>query len=89
MLYPLVLQLCYTRSEVKRALKGLTDAEARERFMPMNCISWNIGHLAWHRREYARTDPYFMRIVGWLCQPGELEQTLLSLGWHARRDHGV
>lgn len=48
--HPLVLQLRFTRSEFKRALKGLSDEEARKRFMPMNCISWNIGHLAWQEQ---------------------------------------
>lgn len=50
--HPLVLQLYFTRSEFKRALEGLTDADARRRFMPMNCISWNIGHLAWQEQRY-------------------------------------
>jgi DinB superfamily len=50
--HPLVLQLRFTRSEFQRALVGLTDDEARQRFMPMNCISWNIGHLAWQEQRY-------------------------------------
>ena len=50
--HPLVLQLRFTRSEFKRALRGLTDVEARKRFLPMNCISWNIGHLAWQEQRY-------------------------------------
>jgi hypothetical protein len=50
--HPLVLQLRFTRSEFKRALVDLSDAEARHRFMPMNCISWNIGHLAWQEQRY-------------------------------------
>jgi DinB superfamily len=52
MALPLVLQLRFTRAEFKRGLEGLTDAEARRRFMPMNCISWNIGHLAWQEQRY-------------------------------------
>src|SRR5436190_12479202 len=28
------------------ALQGNNDEEARRRFLPMNCIAWNIGHLA-------------------------------------------
>lgn len=44
--HPLVLQLRFARSEFKRGLQDLSDADARKRFMPMNCISWNIGHLA-------------------------------------------
>jgi hypothetical protein len=52
MTHPLVLQLRFTRNEFKRALQGLTEAEARRRFMPMNCISWNVGHLAWQEQRY-------------------------------------
>ena len=50
--HPLVLQLRFTRNEFQRALVGITDEEARYRFMPMNCISWNIGHLAWQEQRY-------------------------------------
>jgi hypothetical protein len=50
--HPLVLQLRFTRNEFERGLGGLTDAEARRRFLPMNCISWNIGHLAWQEQRY-------------------------------------
>lgn len=50
--HPLVLQLRFTRSEFRRALAGLTDDDARRRIMPMNCISWNIGHLAWQEQRY-------------------------------------
>ena len=52
MLHPLVTQLRFTRSEFRRALDGITDAEARQRLMPMNCLSWNIGHLAWQEQRY-------------------------------------
>ena len=45
--HPLVEQLRFTRSGFLRAIKGLSDADARKRILPMNCISWNIGHLAW------------------------------------------
>ena len=50
--HPLVLQLRFTRSEFKRALKGVAEAEARKRFKPMNCISWNVGHLTWQEQRY-------------------------------------
>src|SRR5947207_12074815 len=52
MAHPLVLQLRFARSEFRRALTGVTDDEARRRFLPMNCISWNIGHLAWQEQRY-------------------------------------
>jgi len=51
-LHPLVRQLLFTRSEFKRGLRGLTTADAAQRFLPMNCISWNIGHLAWQEQRY-------------------------------------
>ncbi len=50
--HPLILQLRFARSEFKRALEGLSDSDARRRLLPMNCISWNIGHLAWQEQRY-------------------------------------
>jgi len=50
--HPHVLQLRFTRSEFQRGIAGLTDDDARRRFLPMNCISWNIGHLAWQEQRY-------------------------------------
>ena len=52
MAHPLVRQLRFTRSEFRRALAGIADADARERLLPMNCISWSIGHLAWQEQRY-------------------------------------
>ena len=64
MVHPLVSQLRFTRSEFQRALDGLTDEEARRRLMPMNCISWNIGHLAWQEQRY-----WLFRAQGQLLLP--------------------
>jgi hypothetical protein len=50
--HPLISQLRFTRSEFLRAVKGVSDDDARKRIMPMNCISWNIGHLAWQEQRY-------------------------------------
>lgn len=50
--HPLVLQLRFTRSEFQRALAGVSDDDARRRFAPMNCIAWNVGHLAWQEQAY-------------------------------------
>jgi uncharacterized damage-inducible protein DinB len=52
MAHPLVSQLRFTRREFQRALDGLTEQDAQRRIMPMNCISWNIGHLAWQEQRY-------------------------------------
>jgi uncharacterized damage-inducible protein DinB len=51
-IHPLVQQLRFTRSEFKRGLTGLSEEEAAQRFLPMNCISWNVGHLAWQEQRY-------------------------------------
>lgn len=50
--HALVLQLKFTRSEFKRGLKGLSEEDASKRLLPMNCISWNVGHLAWQEQRY-------------------------------------
>jgi hypothetical protein len=52
MTHPLVTQLRFTRSELRRALDGVSDADARRRLEPMNCISWMIGHLANQEQTY-------------------------------------
>jgi len=50
--HPLVLQLRFTRSEFMRGIRGLSAADAVRRLGPMNCISWNVGHLAWQEQRY-------------------------------------
>jgi hypothetical protein len=52
MSHPLVDQLRFTRSELVRALEGVTDEEALRRFEPMNCLSWMVGHLANQENTY-------------------------------------
>lgn len=50
--HPLVRQLRFTRSEFARALRGVTDEDGARRFGRMNCIAWNVGHLAWQEQYY-------------------------------------
>jgi uncharacterized damage-inducible protein DinB len=50
--HPLVLQLRFTRSEFKRGMEGVSEAAACRRLEPMNCLSWNVGHLAWQEQRY-------------------------------------
>lgn len=57
MVHPLVAQLRFTRSEFKRAFEGVSDPEAQRRFSPMNCLSWNVGHLAWQEQRYFVAGP--------------------------------
>ena len=49
---PLVSQLRFARSEFVRCLEGISDEDARHRIMPMNCISWMVGHLAAQEQFY-------------------------------------
>jgi uncharacterized damage-inducible protein DinB len=48
----LVAQLRFTRSEFVRCLEGLSGQDAVRRLMPMNCISWMVGHLANQEHRY-------------------------------------
>ena len=52
MAHPLIDQLHFTRMEWLRGLEGVSEEEAATHFGPMNCISWNVGHLAWHEQRY-------------------------------------
>jgi hypothetical protein len=44
--HPVVTQLRFARSEFLRCLKDVAPEDAVRRIMPMNCISWIVGHLA-------------------------------------------
>ena len=52
MTHLLVTQLRFSRSELVRCLKGVSDEDACHRLEPMNCISWIIGHLALQENRY-------------------------------------
>jgi hypothetical protein len=44
--HPLVNQLRFARSEFTRCLEGVSPEDAVRRVMPMNCLSWIVGHMA-------------------------------------------
>ncbi len=48
----LVTQLRFARSEFVRCLEGVSDEDARHRLLPMNCISWMVGHLTNQEHRY-------------------------------------
>ena len=50
--HPLVTQLRFARSEFARCLEGVSEEDARHRIMPMNSISWMVGHLAAQEQDY-------------------------------------
>lgn len=43
---PLVTQLRFTRNEFIRCLEGVSEEDACRRILPLNCLSWIVGHLA-------------------------------------------
>jgi uncharacterized damage-inducible protein DinB len=52
MSHPLVDQLRFARSEFARCLNGVSEDDARRRILPMNCLSWMVGHLADQEQRY-------------------------------------
>lgn len=48
----LVSQLHFARGEFVRSLEGVSEEAAIRRIMPMNCISWMVGHLANQEHRY-------------------------------------
>jgi len=50
MTHPLVDQFRFTRSEWLRGLEGVTEQDGACHCGQMNCISWTVGHLAWHEQ---------------------------------------
>lgn len=67
--HPLVAQLRFTRSEFQRAIAGISEEDARRRFLPMNCISWTVGHMASQEQRY-----WLLRMQNRLLLPEVHEQ---------------
>jgi hypothetical protein len=44
--HPLVVQLRFARSEFVRCLEGVSPEDAVRRVLPMNSLSWVVGHMA-------------------------------------------
>lgn len=89
MSHPLVVQLQFARSEFARCLEGLTDADARRRLEPMNCISWMIGHLAAQEQGYwvmlaqgERPYPDLHKLVGYGSPPSTPPLAEMLDAWH-------
>ena len=52
MVHPLITQLRFTRSEFHRSVKNVSVKDGKTRILPMNCLGWNVGHLAWQEQRY-------------------------------------
>ncbi len=68
----LVRQLRFARSEFLRGLDGVSPEDGVKRILPMNCISWAVGHLASQEQRYWVTmaqglvlAPDLDALVGW------------------------
>lgn len=64
MTHPLVEQLRFARSEFRRGLRGVPEADGFRRFGPMNSIGWILGHMAWHEQRY-----WLTRLTGETPEP--------------------
>ena len=52
MVHPLVDQLRFARSEFRRCLEGISEADGGVRRLPMNSIGWTVCHLAGQERRF-------------------------------------
>jgi len=52
MTHLLVTQLRFARSELQRCLEGIDPQDAQRRILPLNSISWIVGHLANQENRY-------------------------------------
>jgi len=52
MAHPLITQLRFTRGEFHRSVKNVSIQDGKTRILPMNCLGWNVGHLAWQEQRY-------------------------------------
>ncbi len=68
--HPLVTQLRFARSEMARCLEGVSAEDAVRRIMPMNCISWIVGHMANQEQAY-----WVLVAQGRLVAPGLYDLT--------------
>lgn len=50
--HPLIDQFRFTRREWRRGFAGVSAEDACQHMGRMNCISWIVGHLAWHEQRY-------------------------------------
>lgn len=50
--HPLVSQLRFARNEFARGLDGVSEEDGIRRPLPMNSISWMVGHLANQEHRY-------------------------------------
>ena len=64
MTHPLVDQLRFARSEWRRGLRGVPEADGSRRLEPMNSIGWIVAHMAWHEQRY-----WLTRLAGATPEP--------------------
>lgn len=87
--HSLVTQLRFARSEFVRCLEGVSDEDARHRIMPMNCISWIVGHMAAQEQYYfvffpqgAVPHPQLNKLVGFGQPASKPPLAEMWQAWH-------
>ena len=66
----IVSQLKFARMEFRKGFNNVNEEDGARRLMPMNSISWLVGHLAWHEQYY-----WLMRAQGIILIPELNEET--------------
>ncbi len=82
MTHPRIEQFYFTRAEWLRGLQNISDEDGVRHFGPMNCISWTVGHLAWHEQrtflEFAQGQLPFPEIKKTFAYGAPMSTPLLS-----------
>ncbi len=87
--HPLVEQLRFARSEFVRGLEGVSAEDAVRRVLPMNCLSWVVGHLASQESAYwvllaqdRKVHPELRDLVGTGRPPSTPPLAEMWAAWH-------
>lgn len=88
--HPLVEQLRFARAEFQRGIAGISEEDAQSRILPMNCISWNVGHLAWQEQRYWLTNeqgetpyPWIASDFAWMAPASTPALAETQAAWQA------
>lgn len=69
MILNIINQLHFTRSEFKKGFEGVSEKDGKKRLLPINSISWIVGHMAWHEQYY-----WLIRAQGMILFPEIIDQ---------------